>query len=76
MSINEVVLSRAKINQNIKRKNMNKPDEEVKIDRGLLARSNSRSPNTTSEDIMQPINRVEKYVMAIQKQREIANGNG
>ncbi len=55
---------------------MNKPDEEVKIDRGLLARSNSRSGSTTSEDIMQPINRVEKYVMAIQKQREIANGNG
>ena len=76
MSINEVVLSRAKIKQNIKRKNMNKPEEEVKIDRGLLARSNSRSANTTSEDIMQPINRVENYVMAIQKQREIANGNG
>jgi len=75
MSVNEIVLSRAKINQNIKRKNMNKPDEEVKIDRGLLARSNSRSANTTSEDIMQPINRIEKYVMAIQKQREIANGN-
>lgn len=71
---NEMIAAYSKMKQTVLSNSQTKPDNEPKVLKGLLTRNKTSGKMDNDIDIFQPKSRVEKYFLAINKQRNMLNG--